>query len=306
MSLKTTRAKRPRNTIRASATTSYLMMSPWLFLFFWFTVVPIGMAVYYSFTAYNMIQPPVFIWLDNFKRMLLDDDVFIIAFKNTLIFAIAVGPIGYIMSFLYAWSINELSPKLRALLTLLFYAPNLAVSVFFVWQFIFDNDAYGLANSLTMKLGIFTEPQAWRLDPKYTLGICIVVALWMSAGQSFIAFIAGLQSLNSELFEAGAIDGIKNRWQELWFVTLPQMKPQLLLGSVLSISTVFGIGFSNAQITGMPSTDYSTHTLILMISDVGMNFYELGYACAIQLVLLSMMLISWYVITKALSRWGVD
>jgi len=281
-------------------------MSPWLILFFFFTVVPIAMTIAYSFTAYNMVQPAVWIGLDNFKRMFLDDDVFIIALKNTLIFAIAVGPIGYVMSFLYAWSINELSPKLRALLTLLFYAPNLAVSVFFVWQFIFDNDAYGLANSLVMRLGIFTEPQAWRLDPKYSLNICIVVALWMSAGQSFIAFIAGLQSLNTELFEAGAIDGIKNRWQELWFVTLPQMKPQLLLGSVFAISTVFGIGFSNAQLTGMPSTDYATHTLLLMISDVGFNYYELGYACGIQLVLLSLMVTTWYVITKALSRWGVE
>jgi len=289
----------------AKSLPSYLMMTPWLTLFVLFMLVPIAYSIFYAFTNFNMIESPTWAGLQNFQRM-LDDDVFMISLKNTVIFAVVVGPIGYLMSFTYAWALNEMAPKVRSFLTVMFYSPLLALQVFFVWQYIFSNFQNGLLNSWLLRFGMIREPIAWLTDTRYDLIVCMVVAVWMTSGQSFISFIAGLQSLDRELFEAGAIDGVKNRWQELWFITLPQMKPQLLLGSVFMISAVFSIGFANAMLTGFPSTDYSTTTLILLVSDAGFTRYEMGYACAIQLILLGLMLLTWYAITKSLSRWSTD
>ncbi len=286
--------------------TSYLMLLPYALVFTLFILVPVGMSVWYSFTDFNMIQTPHFVGIDNFVRLFIDDEVFTTALSNTLILAVITGPAGYLLSFVLAWFINELGAVIRWIPTLIFYAPSLAGNVFFIWKFIFDNDSYGFLNSLLMSLGILNEPVMWLTDPQYGLMVVTIVVLWMSTGTGFLTFIAGLQSLNTELFEAGAIDGIRNRWQELWHITLPQLKPQLLLGAVFTISGAFAIGTQASALTGMPSTDYSTHTILLHILDVGFTRNEMGYASAVQLVLFAMMLLTWYVINKSMSRWNTD
>ena len=286
--------------------TSYLMLLPYALVFTLFILVPVGMSVWYSFTDFNMIQTPHFVGIDNFVRLFIDDEVFTTALSNTLILAVITGPAGYLLSFVLAWFINELGAVIRWIPTLIFYAPSLAGNVFFIWKFIFDNDSYGFLNSLLMSLGILNEPVMWLTDPQYGLMVVTIVVLWMSTGTGFLTFIAGLQSLNTELFEAGAIDGIRNRWQELWHITLPQLKPQLLLGAVFTISGAFAIGTQASALTGMPSTDYSTHTILLHILDVGFTRTEMGYASAVQLVLFAMMLLTWYVINKSMSRWNTD
>ncbi|MHB8963620.1 MAG: carbohydrate ABC transporter permease [Saccharofermentanales bacterium] len=288
---------KPKNLI------SYLMLMPYGVVFIVFVFVPAIISVFLSFTSFNMLQTPNFVGLSNFIRLFLDDDVFLIAIRNTMILAVITGPIGYIMSFILAWLINELGSKIRGIPTIVFYMPSLAGNIFFIWKFIFDNDSYGLLNGWMIRLGIINEPLRWLTDPKYGLFIVSVVVLWMSAGAGFLTFIAGLQSMNHELFEAAAIDGVRNRWQELWFVTLPQMKPQLLLGAIFTISGSFAIGYQCQALTGFPSTDYSTHTILLHIIDYGFVRYEMGYACAIQLVLFGVMLLSWYGINKFLSKW---
>lgn len=289
-----------------TSTATAVMMAPWLILFLVFTIIPVLAAMVLSFTSFNMLQMPKFVGIGNYLRLLLDDDVFVIALKNTLLFAVITGPIGYLMSFVFAWGINELNPRARTLLTLAFYSPTLCGNVYFIWKFIFDGDSYGLLNSTLMRFGLIKEPVAWLLDPTYNVNIMIVVILWMSAGTGFLTFIAGLQSMDRELYEAGALDGIRNRFQELWYITLPQMKPQLLLGAVFSISGAFSIGAQNAALTGFPSTDYSTHTILLHIQDYGYTRYEMGYASAITVVLFIMMLLCWYVFNKALARWDTD
>mgnify|MGYP005758482979 CR=1 FL=1 len=286
--------------------TSYLMLLPYALVFTLFILVPVGMSVWYSFTDFNMIQTPHFVGIDNFVRLFIDDEVFTTALSNTLILAVITGPAGYLLSFVLAWFINELGAVIRWIPTLIFSAPSLAGNVFFIWKFIFDNDSYGFLNSLLMSLGILNEPVMWLTDPQYGLMVVTIVVLWMSTGTGFLTFIAGLQSLNTELFEAGAIDGIRNRWQELWHITLPQLKPQLLLGAVFTISGAFAIGTQASALTGMPSTDYSTHTILLHILDVGFTRNEMGYASAVQLVLFAMMLLTWYVINKSMSRWNTD
>ena len=281
-----------------------VFLAPFTILFVIFTVLSIVAAIGLSFTYFNMLETPSFVGLDNYIRMFFDDDVFLIALKNTLIFALVTGPIGYILSFLFAWLINEFGRKLRALLTLIFYMPTLAGNVYFVWTYIFSGDSYGLLNSTLIKLGIISDPIMWTTDTKYMMGVVIVVVLWMSMGAGFLAFVAGLQSMDRSLYEAAAIDGIRNRFAELWYVTLPQMAPQLLFGAVMTISTSFAVGVQSQSLTGFPSTDYATHTLVLHIMDFGSIRFEMGYASAVAVFLFAMMVIVYQVVNKALSKWS--
>lgn len=285
---------------------SWFMLSFWLIIFVIFTLLPVLCSVVLSFTDYNMLQKPDWVGMDNYLRMLLEDEVFITAFKNTMIFAIITGPLGYILSFLVAWLINDLSDGTRTVFTLLFYSPTLAGNVYFVWLYIFSGDSYGLINGALLRLGILNEPIQWLTDPKYNMAAVIVVILWMSMGSGFLAFVAGLKQMNRTLFEAGALDGVRNRWQELYYITLPQMAPQLLIGAVLSISGAFAVGNQCSALTGFPSTDYSTHTLVLHILDFGYNRLEMGYASAVAVVLFLIMLVSWNAINRALSRLNGD
>ena len=213
------------------------------------------------------------------------------------------GPISYVLSFLVAWLINEFNRTVRTILTLIFYLPSLAGNVYFVWTYIFSGDSYGFLNSVLLRLGVIFGPVQWLTDTKYMMAVVIVVILWLSLGTGFLSFVAGLQSLNRELYESAAIDGIPNRFAELWYITLPQMGPQLLFGAVMQISTSFAIGYECMNLTGFPSTDYATQTLVLHILDFGQVRFEMGYACAIAVVLFAIMLLMWKVINKVLSKW---
>ncbi len=282
---------------------SLVFLAPFTILFVLFTILPILAAVGLSFTYFNMVDSPAFVGFDNYIRMLFDDDVFFIALKNTAVFAMITGPVSYILSFLTAWLINEFNRFVRTVLTLVFYLPSLAGNVYFVWVYIFSGDSYGLLNDVLIRLGILSDPQQWLSDTKYMLGVVIVVILWLSLGTGFLAFVAGLQSMDRELFEAAAIDGIPNRFAELWYITLPQMVPQLLFGAVMQISTSFAVGYECMNLTGFPSTDYATHTLVLHILDFGQVRFEMGYACAVAVFLFAMMLLMWKAVNKLLYVW---
>lgn len=286
--------------------TSYIMLAPFAILFLMFTIIPVIAAICISFTSFDMVNAPVFVGLENYTRMVLDDEIFIIAIKNTLIFAFLTGPLGYVLSFGFAWCINEFNPKLRSILTLIFYAPSLAGNVYFVWSFIFSGDQYGALNGFLMNWGFISEPIQWLTNPTYNLAAVIIVVVWMSMGSGFLAFVAGLQNLNKTYFEAAAIDGIRNRWQELRHVTLPQMGPQLLFGAVMSISSAFAVGYQCSALTGFPSTDYSTHTLLLHMQDFGTIRYEMGYASTIAVFLFGLMLLSWMAVNKLLRNISGD
>lgn len=281
-----------------------VFLAPFTILFFVFTLLPILSAIVLSFSYFNMLELPRFIGFTNYIRMFFDDDVFFIALQNTLIFAFITGPIGYVMSFMFAWFINEFGRRTRSVLTLVFYSPVLAGNVFFIWTFIFSGDAYGLVNSTLIRLNLMREPIQWLTDPSYNFGVVVLVIMWLSMGAGFLAFVAGLQSLDRTLFEAGAVDGVSNRFQELWYITLPQMVPQLLFGAVMSISASFAVGYESMNLTGFPSTDYSTHTLVLHILDFGNMRFEMGYASAVAVFLFVVMVISWLVVNKLISGIG--
>lgn len=296
-------ARSPRRIWLRKQGPSMVLIAPFTALFVLFTIVPILAAIVLSFTYFNMVQAPTFIGLDNYLRLFFDDDVFLIALKNTAIFAMITGPLSYILSFLVAWLINEFGRTVRTILTLIFYLPSLAGNVYFVWTYIFSGDSYGFLNSILIKLQLIFGPVQWLTDTRYMMPVVIVVILWLSLGTGFLSFVAGLQMLSRELYESAAMDGISNRFQELWYVTLPQMGPQLLFGAVMQISTSFAIGYECMNLTGFPSTDYATQTLVLHILDFGQIRYEMGYACAVAVVLFALMLFMWKAVNKLLSKW---
>ncbi len=279
---------------------SYFMIAPFMIAFIIFTVVPVIAAIVLSFTDFNMLQTPNWVGFENYKTLFLNDDVFIIAVKNTLIIALITGPLGYIACFIFAWFINELPNKVRAVMTVIFYAPSISGGVYTIWTYILSGDRYGVVNGILMKLGILDAPILWLNDTDYMLVCCIIVQLWLSLGTSFLSFLAGFKTVDTTLYEAGAIDGVHNRFQEIWYLTLPQMKPQLLFGAVMQISSSFAVGDVMANLCGNPSIDYATHTIINHVSDYGGVRYELGYACAISTVLLMVMLMVNKVINKVL------
>ncbi len=280
--------------------TSYMMIAPFMIAFLIFTVIPVVAAIVLSFTDFNMLQTPNWVGFENYKTLFLNDDVFIIAVKNTLIIALITCPLGYIACFIFAWFINELPNKVRAVMTVIFYAPSISGGVYTIWTYILSGDRYGVVNGILMKLGLLDSPILFLNDTDYMLTCCIIVQLWLSLGTSFLSFLAGFKTVDTTLYEAGAIDGINNRFQEIWFMTLPQMKPQLLFGAVMQISSSFACGGVMATLCGNPSVDYATHTIINHISDYGGERYELGYACAISTVLLMAMLLVNKVINKVL------
>lgn len=271
---------------------NYLLMAPYLLFFAVFTVLPVLVAVIMSFTDFNMLQIPNFVGWNNYLRMLLQDDIFLIALKNTLIFALITGPIGYLMCFLLAWMINDFQPKLRAVITVVFYAPALAGNAFIAWQYLFSSDQYGIINAFLMQMGVIDEAIGWLTDSRYIMGVLIVVQLWLSLGAGFLSFIAGLQGVDRSLYEAAAVDGIRNRFQELWYVTLPSMAPQLLFGAVMQIVSAFSVADVSIQLAGFPSSEYVGETIVTHILDYGNIRYELGYACAMAAFLFLLMYFS--------------
>lgn len=282
----------------------YAMVAPFLLMFTAFTIVPVLMSIALSFTNFNMLEMPQFCFFDNYIRLVLEDDLFLTAFQNTLIFAITTGPLSYLLSFLLAWFINELSPRMRSIVTFVFYGPSISGSAYLVWKLIFQGDIYGLANGLLMKMGMISKPIVFLQNVDYIMPICIIVSIWTSLGTAFLSFIAGLQGVDRSLYEAGAVDGVKNRWQELWYITLPSMKSILMFGAVLAITGAFGFGGIVDALCGNPSTDYCAWTLQHHMADYLNARMEVGYASCISIVLFVLMFGANMLIKNALSKVG--
>ncbi len=268
---------------------SYLFLLPFAVIFCMFTVAPVIISVIYSFTYNNLLTPPRFIGFANYIKLFTSDAVFITALKNTLIFAVITGPVGYALSFLVAWLINELPTKLRSLFVLVFYSPTIAGSIYTVFIILFSGDFYGYVNATLMNLGFIQQPIEWLMDPQYMTFVVVICVLWGSMGAGFLSFVAGLKSVDKQYFEAGAIDGVKNRWQELWFITLPMMKPQLMFGAILSITAAFSIHEVTVSLFGFPSTEYAAHTLVNHLWDYGYLRFDMGYASTISVLLFLLM-----------------
>lgn len=269
-----------------------------------FNILPVLASIFFSFTYYNVLESPKFIGLDNYINLILEDDVFLTGVKNTFLIAVITGPVGYLMSFFFAWLINELPRWIRTIAVIVFYAPSIAGNIFVIFSVFFRGDAYGYVNGFLMKVGIIDEPILWLVNPTYMLPICMVVILWMSLGTGFLSFVAGLQGVDRSQFEAGYVDGIRNRWQELWYITLPNMKPMLMFGAVMAITQSFGVADVTMTLCGFPSTDYAARTVVTHLIDYGSTRYDMGYASAIATLLFIVMILCNKVIQKFLNRVG--
>lgn len=282
----------------------YLMMAPFLVLFFLFVVWPVIYSLAMSFTSYNVFGEPRWIFADNYVKLLFKDDLFLQAMQNTIMFAIITGPVGYILCLFFAWLVNELEGPLKAIMTTILYAPSIAGNAFVIWRVFFDGDVYGYLNSFLIQWGFIDEPTQWLSDPTYMMTIVIIVQLWMSLGTSFLTLRAGFNTIDRTYYEAAAMDGLKNRWQELWYITLPMMKPHLMLSAVLSITGAFGSGFVAEVLCGKPSTNYATYLLIHHLQEYATVRYQRGYASAIATVLFLMSILVNALAKKFLGKVG--
>lgn len=281
-----------------------IFLLPFLSMFVLFTVIPIISSVFLSFFNFDMIRKVEFTGMTNYIRLLLNDGIFKTVVANTVLFAVITGPGGFLLSFVLAWFINEFSPFIRTVLSFLFYAPSLVGGAYFIWQILFSSDSYGYLNSFLLSAGFITAPIAWLNNTEYVFGIIVLVQLWQSMGVSFLANISGLQNINGEMYEAGAIDGIRNRWQELWYITLPAMKHMLLFSAVMQISSAFSVSGIAIELAGYPSVEYKVDTIVSYMADVGTIRYEMGYASAMAVILFGMMAIFRWIIGKLINSTG--
>lgn len=296
--------KKKKRRISSIDLTFYAILLPFFSLFFLFNILPVLSSVTLSFFKYDMISNPVFCGYANYVRMIAKDELFLKVLGNTLKFSVVTGPLSFLISFVLAWMINEFSRGVRVVLTFLFYVPALVGNALLIWQVLFSGDSYGYLNNFLISFGFITEPINWFQDTAYNMKLIIIVQLWQSMGVSFLANIAGLQNVNIELYEAGAIDGIKTRWHELWYITLPSMKSILLFSSVMQIQAVFSVSGLITALAGYPSVDNSVDTLVSYISDIGATRYEMGYASALSVFLFALVLVFRFVIGGILNLLG--
>ena len=300
------RLRRPRRTpdiVRNWG--EYLLVAPFLLVFLTFTVLPVLITIGISFTTYNVLEKPVFVGLDNYLRLFVNDETFLIALKNTLIFAVFTGPLGYLLSFFASWCINEMSRPVKAVLTFIFYMPTISGMTYTIWQLIFSGDMYGYLNSALLRFGIIDDPIQWLTTERYILPIIILVQLWLSFGTGFLTMVAGFSTIDRQYYEAAAIDGVRDRMQELWYITIPMMAPHLMTSALLQITAMFANTGVSDTLVGFPSTNYAGHLIMSHLNDYANLRVERGYASAIAVFLFVFMVLLNRFILGKLKKIGV-
>lgn len=283
----------------------WVLLAPFLILFVVFIVIPVLAGAALSLTDFNTIQVPNFVGLTNYVNLLTQDTVFMQkVLPNTLKYSLIVGPGGYILSFIVAWILGQVTRWPRTILTIVFYSPSMTGGVIMstIWTVVFSGDRVGYLNSFLLRTGLITEPIQWLQSPEFLMTIMIIVALWSSMGVGFLAMLSGVLNTNKELYEAAYLDGVKNRFQEIIYVTIPSMKPQMLFGAVMAVVGTFSGGGNGVALSGSnPTPQYAGQTLLNHIDDFGFLRYEMGYAAAASIVLLLLILISSKVCKKLFS-----
>ena len=291
---------------KRSAIATTLLILPYVLSFVVFIVLPVVLAIGLSFTDFNSISTPHFNGFTNYIRLLTSDEVFMQkVLPNTIKFALIAGPVGYLLSFFLAWMLAQIPKLPRTILALLIYSPSLTAGVAMqvVWTTIFSGDPNGYLNALLLKWGIISEAIQWLQSDQYLMPIMIIVTIWSSMGVGFLSMLSGILNIDPELYEAAYMDGMKNRFQEIIYVTLPSMKPQLLFGAVMAVVNTFQAGAIGVQLSGSnPTPNYSGQLIINHIEDYGYIRYEMGYAAAISVVLLLMIYLISKVIRKVLAE----
>ncbi|HIS47478.1 MAG TPA: sugar ABC transporter permease [Candidatus Scybalocola faecigallinarum] len=285
---------------------AYLFLAPYLVLFAVFIVIPVLLAVILSFTDFDSINFPNFIGLENYITLFTSDSVFMqYVLPNTIKFSLIVGPAGYFLSFFLAWVLAQIPHLPRTIFALILYSPSMTsgITMTVIWKVLFNGDQTGYLNSVLINLGWIQEPIQWLQSTEYLMPVMIVVSLWSSMGVGFLAMLAGILNINTDLYEAGYIDGISNRFQEIIYITIPSMKPQMLFGAVMAVVNTFQSGAIGVQLSGAnPTPQYAGQMMLNHIEDYGFLRYEMGYAAAISVVLLLLIWFSPRVIFRLLGE----
>jgi multiple sugar transport system permease protein len=271
-----------------------LLLAPYVTLFMFFIAFPVVLAVILSFTYFNTVQFPTFNGISNYVAIITQDEVFMKnVLPNTVIFSLIVGPIGYVLQFMLAWTLAQITKVPRTIFALVFYSPSMTVgtTIAVIWKVVFAGDQFGYLNSILLRMNIIDAPIAWLQTPEYILPVMIIVSLWSSMGVGFLAMLSGVLNVDPELYEAAYLDGVKNRFQEIIHVTVPSMRPQMLFGAIMSLVTTFSAGAIGVELTGSnPTPSNAGQTVINHINDYGFARYEMGYSAALSVVLLLMIL----------------
>lgn len=268
---------------------------PYALAFLTFITVPVIMGMLLSLTYFNLLEAPRFVFLSNYVNLFTADDVFMQkVIPNTVQFAVFVGPIGYMLGFFLAWLLAQIPHRARTILALIIYSPSMTagVAMSVMWRIIFSGDESGYLNAILLQLNLIETPIQWLTNPQYLMGVMIVVTLWSSMGIGFLAMLAGVLNINQELYEAAAIDGMNSKLQEIFYITIPSMKPQMLFGAVMSLVSTFNAGSIGVQLSGQNPTPQNAGQLIVThIDDYGFIRFDMGYAAAISVILLIMVLL---------------
>jgi len=277
---------------------AWAFLAPYILLFSLFIIVPVVIAIALSFTNFNTLQMPDFVGFMNYVNLLTRDAIFMqYVLPNTILFAVIVGPGGYLLSFFLAWCLSQISKVPRTILALLLYSPSMTsgVAMTVVWKIIFSGDERGYLNALMLNLGWINEPIQFLQSSEYLMPVMIIVALWSSLGVGFLAMLAGMMNIDETVYEAAEIDGLRNRFQEVFYITIPMMKPQMLFGLVMAVVNTFQVGHIGVSLSGAnPTPQYAGQLIVNLIEDYGFIRYEMGYASAASVVLLVLI----YTITK--------
>lgn len=277
---------------------AYLFIGPYAIIFIVFVVLLILISFLLSFTYYDGVNMPHFIGLTNYVTLFTQDlDFMQSALPNTIKYALIVGPVGYMLSFFLAWVLAQLPRRFRNVAAIILYSPSLTggVLISVVWKAMFSGDSRGYINYLLLNWGIINEPLQFLQDKTTIFIIMVFVGLWSSMGIGFLAMLSGILNTNREIYEAAYVDGMKNRFQEVVYITIPSMKPQMMFGAVMSIVSTFNSAGLASALTGASPTPQLAGWLISdHMQDYAFSRMEMGYASALSVVLLMLVLVFYF------------
>ena len=242
---------------------------------------------------------PHFVGLSNYIALFTQDlDFMQSALPNTIKYALIVGPVGYMLTFFLAWVLAQLPRRFRNVAAIILYSPSLTGSILIsvVWKAMFSGDSRGYINYLLLNWGIINEPLQFLQDKTTIFVIMVFVGLWSSMGIGFLAMLSGILNTNREIYEAAYVDGMKNRFQEVIYITIPSMKPQMMFGAVMAIVGTFNSAGLASALTGASPTPQLAGWLISdHMQDYAFSRMEMGYASSLSVVLLMMVLVFYFV-----------
>jgi len=266
---------------------AYYFLLPSILGFAIFTAIPLVASLVISFYEWNTLSVPRFIGIGNFAKIFTEDQIFWIALKNTFWYAVGVVPFSIALGLAAALLLNQPIMGI-ALWRTIYFLPVMTstVAISLVWKWLYNPDV-GLINVFLRGIGI-QEPPTWLTSTTWALPSIMIVAIWKTIGYNMVIFLAGLQNVPKELYEAAEIDG-SSKWNMFWKITLPLLRPTTFFITVISIIHSFQVfGYAFIMTEGGPGA--STNTLVLYIYQQGFKYFNMGYASAVAWVLFIILL----------------